>query len=151
MKNPSAATGLPSWPLLAAIRLGRGEALLLSAAAIAVFAGAVAFPAEFLRAAPDCPIHRWTSFYCASCGTTRAMVALLGGDWTAALRYNVLFTSLLALSILAFCISCARSLREKRLSLLLPPRQFAIPVLCVAILFMIARNLPFAPWNQLAP
>ena len=151
MKHTSARSIHSSTPLLGALRLSRLEASLLFTAAGAMLACAILFPSEFLRAAPDCPIHRWTSFYCASCGTTRAIVALLGGDWMSALRYNVLFMSLLALSIPAFCISCARSLREGRLSLLLPPRQFAIPVLCVAILFMIVRNLPFAPWNQLAP
>jgi hypothetical protein len=63
------------------LRIGRAELLLLATAAISLLAGAVLFPSEFLHAAPECPLHRWTSFYCAGCGTTRAIVALLGGGF----------------------------------------------------------------------
>jgi hypothetical protein len=133
------------------LRIGRAELLLLATAAISLLAGAVLFPSEFLHAAPECPLHRWTSFYCAGCGTTRAIVALLGGDWAAALRYNVLFMLSLALAIPVLCAAAARSLKEKRLSAPFPLRPFAVPVLCVGILFMILRNLPFAPWSLLAP
>jgi hypothetical protein len=133
------------------LNFGRAETFLLAAAVISLLAGAVLFPSEFLHAAPECPLHRWSSFYCAGCGTTRAIVALLGGDWAAALRYNVLFMLSLALAIPVLCAAAARSLKEKRLSAPFPLRPFAVPVLCVGILFMILRNLPFAPWSLLAP
>lgn len=39
-------------------------------------------------ALPDCRFHAFTGFYCPGCGGTRAVRALFGGRFLAALRYH---------------------------------------------------------------
>ncbi|RMH59638.1 MAG: DUF2752 domain-containing protein [Candidatus Hydrogenedentota bacterium] len=46
------------------------------------------FLARFL---PPCTFRRVTGFPCPSCGTTRAVLALLGGDLAEAIRFQPLF------------------------------------------------------------
>ncbi len=44
------------------------------------------------RLAPACPFHAWTGLPCPGCGTTRAALALAGGDLAGALALNPLAT-----------------------------------------------------------
>ena len=43
---------------------------------------------------PGCPFRRLTGLPCLSCGTTRAALALLGGDLTAAFHFNPISAAL---------------------------------------------------------
>jgi hypothetical protein len=60
------------------------------ALAIAVpLATALALPGPWPRLA--CPWHHWLGFECPMCGSTRAWLALAGGDWCGAFRFNPIF------------------------------------------------------------
>lgn len=45
---------------------------------------------EGSRTLPECHIHRLTGLLCPGCGTTRALRALLHGDFALSLRQNLL-------------------------------------------------------------
>ena len=56
--------------------------------------------------APACPFHAWTGLPCPGCGTTRALVALSGGDAWGALLWNPLATlaTLAAFAVAALAV-----------------------------------------------
>ena len=80
---------------------------------------------------PECPLHRFTGLYCAGCGGTRAIRALLHGDLAMFFRMNALLPLLLAAAVL-FCF------RPRLL------RNPAVPIALFAaiVLFAVLRNLP---------
>jgi hypothetical protein len=55
---------------------------------------ALAGLAVWLRAVPPlvCPLSAWAALPCPTCGSTRALFALVAGDWAGALRLNPLTT-----------------------------------------------------------
>lgn len=55
----------------------------------------------------QCPIRQYLGVPCLGCGLSRAMLALLGGDWSTALRYHAfapLFLAALLLIALTACL-----------------------------------------------
>ena len=48
---------------------------------------------------PVCPIHRWTGLLCPGCGGTRALAALLRGQWAQAWQWNQLLVAGLPMAI----------------------------------------------------
>ena len=99
----------------------------------------VADPAT-ARWLPGCLFHRLTSLYCPGCGNTRALHALVHGDWRAAFAYNTLLVPAL-LYLLAACL-------YPRLT---SWRRFNWCLAAIVVLFFILRNLPCAPFTLLAP
>jgi hypothetical protein len=100
---------------------------------------------------PPCPLHYLTGWYCPGCGSLRAIHQLLQGNLQAAWAMNPL--SMLLFPFLGY------GLGREGISYLRgqPSPQFAMPgawisALCaVIVLFGIVRNLPFHPFDLLAP
>jgi hypothetical protein len=100
---------------------------------------------------PRCLFHTLTGLHCPGCGTTRCLHALLHGDLRQAAAYNVLDLFLL----LPVCIwgihrgalaFIGHSFITWRLS------TWSIWLLfCIIVAFGVLRNLPFAPFSELAP
>lgn len=100
---------------------------------------------------PPCPLRYLTGWYCPGCGSLRAIHQLLQGNLRAAWALNPL--TIVLLPFLAYgTISYALfELRGKHLPRLFLPAIW-IRALCAGIiLFGIARNLPFHPFELLAP
>jgi len=100
---------------------------------------------------PPCPVHYLTGWYCPGCGSLRALHQILHGNLQAAWAMNPL--TLILLPFLTYGLA-SRALAEIRGQGL--PRIFlpavCIRALCAAIiLFGIVRNLPFYPFDLLAP
>ena len=100
---------------------------------------------------PICPFFGLTGCYCPGCGTLRALHQLMHGNIAAAFGYNAY--AMLALPVVAYSFA-ATGLRVYRLPA--PPRVFIparwIWALVAAVLsFWLLRNLPFTPFNVLAP
>ncbi len=99
---------------------------------------------------PPCPFHYFTDLYCPGCGSSRALCCLARFDIAGAWSYNkmlVLFIPYLAWSYLEFASECLK-FRFPRLTM----RSVHIKILLWAIVFYwILRNIPFAPFDMLAP
>jgi hypothetical protein len=110
-----------------------------------------AFDPANSRLFPPCPVYYFTGLYCPGCGSLRALHQLLHGNLATAWAMNPL--SVLLFPFLAYGLICeaAFHLRQHRLPQC-PLSGAWIRALCAAILlFGIARNLPFHPFDLLAP
>ena len=100
---------------------------------------------------PVCPFLGLTGCYCPGCGTLRALHQLMHGNLGAAFGHNPY--TMLALPIIAYSFATG-GLRVYGLPA--PPRVFVpaplIWALLVAVMaFWLLRNLPFGPFDALAP
>jgi len=129
--------------------------LALGACACAA-AGAYAFAVEPAGGAyPRCLFYETTGYYCAGCGATRALHALLHGRVLDALHDNVLFVALLPVALGLILKWAAPAWRENRWPAVpLEPRALVARGAALAVLaavFMVVRNLPGTPFDWLRP
>jgi hypothetical protein len=94
---------------------------------------------------PPCMFHSMTGLYCPGCGSTRALYQLVHGHPSAAFAMNPLFVTLFPILVYAFLSYALLGIRGRGL-----PRFFVNPTL-LKLIFWIIRNLPFYPFNLLAP
>lgn len=100
---------------------------------------------------PPCPFRYLTGWYCPGCGSLRALHQLLRGNFSAAWALNPLTIVLLPFLAYGTASSAFFEIRGQHLPRLFLPAVW-IRVLCaVIILFGIARNIPFHPFELLAP
>lgn len=98
---------------------------------------------------PPCPFLVLTGHYCPGCGITRMLHALAHGDVARAIDMNAMVVAMLpALALLA-----ANELAPRRIltPALARPLYNAKLWLAVVVAFGVLRNLPWAPFRQLAP
>ena len=90
---------------------------------------------------PVCQFHRLTGLNCPGCGMTRALAALLHGEFTTALRDNVLFVVgifLLGARGVWFTVKKIRGQRSGEFFRV----NWLWPLLFIALVFTVLRNLP---------
>ncbi len=119
-------------------------------------AGAYTFAVEPEGGAyPHCLVYAMTGYYCAGCGATRALHALLHGRVLEALHDNVLFVLLLPAALaLVWRIALPAWRHDRWPTDPVKPKPFllrAVALIVVATLFMAVRNIPGAPFDQLRP
>lgn len=104
---------------------------------------------------PTCPLYQRTGIYCAGCGATRAAFALVHGRVLEAMHDNILLVAAVPFLLWQGGRYFSRVWREETWpELSLTSRQlgwFLGLGLGLMLLFMILRNLPFAPFTLLAP
>jgi len=90
---------------------------------------------------PVCQFHRLTGLNCPGCGGTRALYALLHGDFATALRDN----AMLVLGLAAvgarggwFALNRLRGRRNGHFF----PGSFLLPLVVAVVVFGVLRNLP---------
>ena len=100
---------------------------------------------------PPCPLRYFTGWYCPGCGSLRAIHQLLHGNLSAALGLNPLTILLLPFIVYGITSFVMFEIRGQHLpSVFL--RAACIRALCaVIVVFGIVRNLPFHPFDLLAP
>ena len=128
------------------------------ALALACLAGmsAVGFAVGFFNPStagffPVCPLYSMTGLACPGCGMTRGLHALLHGDISTALGYNLLLPGVLfffgyfAVSLLLIAT------RGRGLDFKIFNGKVLWGFFGFAILFTVLRNLPVYPFNVLYP
>ena len=102
---------------------------------------------------PACPFHRLTGLYCPGCGSQRAIHQLMHGHWLAAAGQNLLL--LMMLPLLAWhALAWLRARKpgdSKDAPLPFTHRIKAWWILVLVLAFWLLRNLPFSPFQWLAP
>ncbi len=89
---------------------------------------------------PGCIFHKLTGLYCPACGNTRALHALLHFDIPACFSRNALF--LPSLALLAGVLLSNRIRHSAAIGYI---------AATIYVIFTISRNLPWYPFNLLAP
>ena len=100
---------------------------------------------------PRCPIHALTGLYCAGCGTTRALHALLHCNMSAAIRFNPLSVLLLPVLSYYFLSFTREVFRTKPLPDPLGARRSIRLLIGLVVAFSIMRNIRTYPFVLLAP
>ena len=118
------------WPVLAAC--------LMVMVALTLFL----FPPESSAWYPQCPFYAATGLLCPGCGGTRALAALLHGEWTNAFHANVLLVSLLPVAAVYCGAALVRSCAGYARIWLPASRVIIAGLIGVACGFAVLRNLP---------
>jgi hypothetical protein len=104
---------------------------------------------------PQCFLYNATGIYCAGCGATRALYALLHGRILEALHDNVLFITVLPLLLYvvgSYTLTAWQNQAWPKTDI--DPRRLAkwgIIFMLVMTAFMAIRNLPGWPFDYLRP
>jgi hypothetical protein len=103
---------------------------------------------------PQCLLYNATGFYCAGCGATRALYALLHGRVLDALHDNALFIAGLPLLLYVFGSYAFSAWRRNAWPEIYVDNRawrMIIVFFLVMIAFMAVRNLPGQPFDWLKP
>ena len=100
-------------------------------------------------------LYKATGLYCAGCGATRALYALLHGRVLTALHDNVLFVALLPVALYLMVNYLRRAWRADAWPSItitpLPLLRWSIALFLVMVIFMITRNIPGPSFDWLRP
>jgi hypothetical protein len=100
---------------------------------------------------PVCPLYSLTGLACPGCGMTRGFHALLHGDISSALGYNLLLPAILFFFGYLFMSLFLTVARGRGLSFKLFNPTVVWSFFAVALVFSVVRNLPFYPFSILYP
>lgn len=100
---------------------------------------------------PKCPLYLTTGIYCPGCGSQRATHHLLNFDFWGVLEQNILYIFGLLIFAYHLTIESLNLFFKKNIYNFLYHPKTPIFVLIFIILFWIARNIPYEPFNWLAP
>ncbi|MEI9981101.1 MAG: DUF2752 domain-containing protein [Edaphobacter sp.] len=119
-----------------ALRAAAPPAAVVLAAAILL-----RFPPERYAFYPQCPFHQLFNIQCPGCGATRALAALLCGDFAGAIHCNALVTALFPLIAAYGIFAYARFLKHEPTCCPHPPPAVTFAALAITLLFGVERNL----------
>lgn len=128
---------------------------LLALAAAAAFTAAAAilyrYPPTDQSFYPRCMFNYFTGLHCPGCGATRCLHALSHGDVQQAAAYNVVFLVVLPFLLIWLARIWYSAVTGRTLHRIRFP-TWSIHVFLIIIMgFWVLRNLPFWPFNLLAP
>lgn len=89
---------------------------------------------------PSCPIYRYLHILCPGCGSTRATIALLHGQFFLALKENPLYVSLLPFLLPLAALTYLRMMRQEKFQWPAVPEWVLKALLILAFGFMLVRN-----------
>lgn len=99
-----------------------------------------------------CPFHYLTGYYCPGCGSQRAIHSLLHARFSDAFGFNPLMLLSLPIVIYGLGINIYNwIMRTGHRFMLFYNKTFIFGYFGLAIIFWIVRNLPYYPFNLLAP
>ncbi len=98
-----------------------------------------------------CFLYEYTGLYCPACGGTRAVNALLHGDFLLALGYNLLILLLLPVFLYAGYLIIYMIVKKKSVNSLLIKPYLLWLFFMVIILYFLFRNIPHPLFSFLRP
>jgi hypothetical protein len=108
-------------------------------------------PAEQTHLFPSCPFHAVSGWYCPGCGSQRAIHQLLHGDFVRAWGYNPLVFFAILMVGYHWGVQGLNQLKGVQIRNLIYRPLTTWIILVLVLAFWILRNLPFAPFDSLAP
>src|SRR5277367_4296821 len=153
----------PTCPSMNEVVPAAARSWLSTRAQIALTACACAGATAFLYAVdpnrhavyPQCLLYNTTGLYCAGCGATRAIHALLHGRVLEALHDNALFIAALPLLLYVagtYALTAWRANAWPKIPVDGPKLvRRGIAIFLLMIGFMVVRNLPGQPFDWLKP
>ena len=119
----------------------RFAAIILAVTAAGIAATVFFFNPAAHNFYPVCQFHRLTGLNCPGCGGTRAVYALLHGEFFTALRDNALFVGgLIFFALRAIWFAAAKSRARSNAEFF--PVKFFWMLLVIMMVFAVLRNLP---------
>lgn len=100
---------------------------------------------------PKCVLYQTTGILCPGCGSQRATHHLLNLNFKGVLQQNILYVIGLVILLYYLIIKAINLIFNKNIENKLGQVKVIISLLIFVILFWIARNIPFYPFNLLAP
>jgi len=100
---------------------------------------------------PKCPLYATTGFYCPGCGSQRATHELLHLHALGVLRQNSLYILGLLILIYHLMVSLLNTVFHKNLYNYIYHPKTPWILLIIILVFWVFRNLPYYPFNLLAP
>lgn len=100
---------------------------------------------------PRCPFYVFTGYYCAGCGSQRATHQLLNFNIVGVLQQNIFFLFVLLVMVYQLLITLINKYANKKTYNYIHHPKTPIIVLIIVLLFWLLRNIPYYPFNLLAP
>lgn len=100
---------------------------------------------------PPCLFHKFTGLYCPGCGSLRALHQLLHGHLLTALGLNPLMVLMLPIIGYFFISQVLIVIRGQPLPRIFIPARWLWLLFALIITYWILRNIPYFPFNYLAP
>jgi len=98
-----------------------------------------------------CPLYATTGIYCPGCGSQRATHALLHLNFVEMFKQNLLYFFAILLLVYHLGIYIFNNIFNKKYTSILNYKKTPVIILIIVIIFWILRNLPWEPFNLLAP
>lgn len=100
---------------------------------------------------PKCPLYVTTGIYCPGCGSQRATHQLLQFNLLGVLQQNVLYFAGIVLIAYHVIVTSLNLYVNKNIYNYLYHPKTPIIILIIVIIYWILRNIPYYPFNMLAP
>lgn len=100
---------------------------------------------------PPCVIYKYTGWYCGGCGIQRGLHELSLGHFFNALRFNVLMILGSIILIIDFIFMLFGIDKYRPVPFIFTNNKMGWFVFIGVFLFIFLRNIPFYPFNALAP
>lgn len=130
-------------------RAAAPAAVLVGAVSVCAFV-AFADPTTPGGVSPPCPTKALFGIVCPGCGSARMLYSLVHGDLRSALAYNAVGVAMLVLLVWSYIAWTTRRITGRRVPRWETLRWAPLAIGALATVWLIVRNLPFAPFDALA-
>jgi len=100
---------------------------------------------------PKCPLYVTTGIYCPGCGSQRATYELLHFHFLGVLKQNLLYILGIFILVYHLIVSLLNTVFNKKIYNYLYHPKTPWILLIIILVFWVLRNLPYYPFNLLAP